>query len=133
MGGAALGAALAYSALVFAAGFVLGTLRVLVLAPLLGEPAAVLLEVPVMLVVSWAVCARLTRRFAVPAAASARLGMGGVALLVLLAAELVLSALAFGRAPATFVSGLARPAGAVGFAGQMLFALIPWLQSMRRT
>jgi hypothetical protein len=43
----------AYIVAVFAAGFVLGVLRTLVLVPLFGELAAVLVELPVMLTVAW--------------------------------------------------------------------------------
>ena len=44
--------ALVYVAAVFAAAFVLGTLRVLLVAPRLGELAAVALELPVVLCLS---------------------------------------------------------------------------------
>lgn len=46
-------AGLAYFTLVFAAGFALGTARVLVLLPGVGETTAVLLELPLILTVSW--------------------------------------------------------------------------------
>jgi len=133
MRGAALWAGLAYFALVFAAGFVLGTLRVLAMVPLLGESAAVILEVPVMLAISWVVCASLTRRFTVPPEMSPRLVMGGVAFVLLLAAEIILSATVFGRGPVAFANELAKPTGAAGFAGQVLFAHIPWIQARRQT
>ncbi len=45
-----------YFGLVFALGFILGTLRVLVLEPRLGSTGAVLLELPVMLAASWLLC-----------------------------------------------------------------------------
>jgi len=133
MRGAAVWAGLAYFALVFAVGFVLGALRVLAMAPLLGEFLAVALEVPAMLAISWVACASLTRRFAVPAEMPARLVMGGVAFVLLLGAEIVLSATVFGRGPAAFANELARPTGAAGFAGQVLFAHIPWIQARRQT
>ena len=56
-------AAAAYFGIVFALGFVLGTLRVLVLAPTLGSTEAVLVEIPVMLTISWIVCGWLITRF----------------------------------------------------------------------
>ena len=64
---ASLGAGLAYFAVVFAAGFVLGTLRVLVVAPHLGEIAAVVAELPIMLAVSWIICGWLLGRVALRA------------------------------------------------------------------
>lgn len=76
-----LTAALAYSALVFAAGFALGTLRVLLLAPRLGEMAAVALELPVMLVLSWVAARAVLRRRPLPPGA---LGLGGQALFALI-------------------------------------------------
>ena len=58
--------ALLYVATVFAAAFILGTLRVLVLAPRLGELAAVTLEVPVVLGLSWIVAGWVLRRWPLP-------------------------------------------------------------------
>jgi hypothetical protein len=54
----------AYAGIVFAGGFVLGTIRVLALSPRLLP--AVQLELPIMLALSWTTCRRITRRFAVP-------------------------------------------------------------------
>ena len=58
-------AATAYFAIVFGIGFVLGTARVLVIIPRIGELAAVLLEVPVMLATSWFAARWCIARFAV--------------------------------------------------------------------
>lgn len=122
---AALTAGAAYAAAVFAAGFVLGTLRVLVVAPRLGEPGAVALEVPVMLAASWWACARLERRFAVPRAARERIAMGAAGFVLLQAAEVALGVVAFGRGPAEQLDALARTPGAIGFLAQLGFAAIP--------
>ena len=73
---AALKAGVAYFAVVFAAGFGLGVIRMLVVIPRVGETVAVLIEAPVMLGISWPVARRLTRWFAVPDAAEARVLMG---------------------------------------------------------
>ena len=64
---AALKAGVTYFALVYAIGFLLGTVRVLLLMPLVGETAAVLLEAPLMLAVSWIGARWSSRRFTVPA------------------------------------------------------------------
>jgi hypothetical protein len=127
----ALQAAAAYAAIVFAAGFVLGTVRVLFVAPRLGALLAVLSEAPVMLAISWfvsAACIRAVR----PSPASA-LAMGGTAFVLLQAAEMALAAIAFDKPPAAYVRELATPPGAAGLAAQVAFALFPVLQAGRRT
>lgn len=120
----AVRAALAYFAIVFAAGFVFGTIRTLVLAPRLGDLAAVAVEIPFMLLLAWIACRWLVRRFAVPPRAADRLIMGGLAFLLLTAAELLLS-LAFGRGVVEFFASLAEPAGTLGLLAQVVFGLLP--------
>ncbi|MCB9666112.1 MAG: hypothetical protein H6732_18535 [Alphaproteobacteria bacterium] len=131
--GPAWRAALRYVALVFAAGFVLGTVRTLVLVPRLGETAAVLLELPVMLTVSWAVCARAVRREGVSPAHRVRLAMGSLALVLLLLAEVALGLTLFGRTGAEVLAGFGTVPGGIGLAGQVAFGLVPLLQGLRET
>jgi len=113
---------------VFAAGFVLGTLRVLVLLPRMGELAAVAVELPVMLMLSWVIAGILIRRCDVSARAGARLAMGGLALALLLLAEATLGVLGFGQSLEQHLAHYLTPAGALGLAGQGVFGLIPWLR-----
>jgi hypothetical protein len=123
-------AGLAYFAIVFAAGFVLGALRVLVLIPRLGDgPAAVLLELPVMLALSWMACRRLVARFDVPAAPVARLMMGGLAFAALMAAELGVSVFGFGRSLSEHLASYRQLPASLGLAGQIVFAALPMVQS----
>ncbi len=118
-----------YVALVFAAGFVLGVLRTLVLAPLLGELGAVLVELPVILTVAWLVCARILGRWPqLPPAAAA---MGGLAFLLLMLAETGLSTLLAGRSMAEHLALYAQLPHQVGLAGQLAFAVFPWIQTQR--
>jgi hypothetical protein len=119
----------AYVAAVFAAGFVLGVLRTLVLVPLLGELAAVLVELPVMLTIAWLVCTRILRRWPLPPPAA--LGMGAFAFLLLMGAEAGLSTLLAGRSPAEHLALYQQLPHQVGLAGQLAFALIPWMQARR--
>jgi hypothetical protein len=123
----AVKAGAAYFALVFFAGFVLGTIRVLVLAPQVGGLAAVTIEAPVFLTASWIACGCVLARFAVPAQAGPRVVMGGVAFFLLMAAELALAA-ALGRPAREYLASFATAEGALGLAGQVLFALFPVLR-----
>ena len=95
----ALAAGAAYFGIIFALGFVLGTTRELIVAPRLGPMAAVLIEVPVMVAASFATARVLARRLAVPDAAGARLTMGGIAFVLLMAAEMLTGLLLIGRSP----------------------------------
>lgn len=124
-GGILVRAAAVYFGVVFAAAFALGVLRVLVLAPALGPLAAVAVEVPVVLALSWEVAGRVLRRW--PLALPGRVAMGGLAFALLMGAEAGL-ALAPGQTLAGFVAAMATPAGAVGLAGQIGFAILPALR-----
>ena len=115
----------AYIAIVFAAGFVLGAVRTLVLVPRVGSFTAVLLELPVMLVISWIACGKVLARFDIPARTAPRLGVGASAFTFLMLAEVVLSLVAFDRAPSDYLAELGTPHGLLGLAGQVLFALMP--------
>lgn len=119
-----LAAALAYFAVTFAVAFVLGALRQTVVEPRLGGLAAVALEVPILLGVSWLVAGRAVRRFAVPARAAARLAMGGVAFGLLQVSEFAFAA-ALGTPPTAYAASFFTAAGALGLAAQVAFALLP--------
>jgi hypothetical protein len=119
----------AYVAAVFAAGFVLGVLRTLILVPLLGELAAVLVELPVIVTIAWLVCTRILRRW--PLSPPSALGMGAVAFLLLMGAEAGLSTLLAGRSLAEHLALYSELPQQVGLAGQLAFALFPWIQARR--
>ena len=120
-----LAAATRYALTVFAAGFLLGTFRVLWLAPRLGPTAAVALELPLILAVAWIACRRTAT--SVPRTPRTRLAMGGIAFLLLMAAEALIGT-AFGRGLAAQIRELTSAAGLLGLAGQIAFALFPLLQ-----
>jgi hypothetical protein len=126
---AALSAGLLYFAIVFAAGFALGTLRVLWLAPLAGPLAAVAIELPVMLLVSWVASDWLCRSFRVLRTGAARLAMGGFAFVLLMSAEVALGTLGFGRSIGEIVADWGTTVGLLGLAGQVAFGLVPFLQA----
>jgi hypothetical protein len=58
--------------------------------------------------------------------------MGGLALALLLVAELVLSVSLFGRTLATHLATYLEPAGYLGLLGQFVFAAFPLVQSRMR-
>ena len=124
-------AGLAYWALVFALGFLLGSIRVLVLEPRLGMLPATLVELPVMLGSSWLVARWLLTRFAIADAKQA-LAMGAIAFLLLLGSELLLTLFVFGNSAGEWIASLGTSAGALGLVGQVAFGLFPWALSRRK-
>lgn len=118
-------AGIAYFALVFGAGFILGSIRVPLLVPRLGERIAELIETPFMLVVVVMAARFITRRFALPPRTFIRLGAGIVALALLLAAEFVLVAAIQGRSVSEYVANKDPVAGTIFLAMLVLFALMP--------
>jgi hypothetical protein len=126
----AVGAGVAYFLAVFAAGFVLGVLRTLFVAPRVGVLAGVAIELPILLAVAWWVSARLQRRS--PATLRDAGLMGGTAFVLLLLAETSLSIALFGRTFAEHLSLYADADHQLGLAGQFVFACIPWLQARLR-
>jgi ABC-type uncharacterized transport system permease subunit len=121
----ALPAACFYFAIVFVAGFVMGTFRTLILAPMVGHLVAVALELPVMLAVSWWACGFTVKRFAVPSQTAARTVMGLVALVLLLIAEAILSLTLGGLTLSQHAALYATAPALLGLAGQLAFAAFP--------
>jgi hypothetical protein len=113
-----------YAAAVFCAGFVLGALRTLVIAPVTGDLIAVLLELPVILLISWLVFGALGR-CAAPLPLRERAVAGLSAFLALIGLELILSTVITPGGAAAMMAGWLTLAGGIGLAGQVAFALIP--------
>ncbi|QLQ24686.1 MAG: hypothetical protein HZT41_07315 [Dechloromonas sp.] len=123
----AIKAGLAYFALVFGAGFVLGALRVSLLVPRFGERISELAEMPLMFAVVVFAARFVMRRFAVPLSIPARLGAGLLALALLLAAELLLAVVLQERSLADYIASRDPVSGSVYLAMLALFALMPVL------
>lgn len=118
--------------IVFAAGFLLGTIRVLVLEPRAGPVAATLIELPVMLTISWLTTLAMIVRFKVEATPGARLVMGLAAFSLLIGAELMLGLTLFDRTFADQLAAWRSMAGALGLAAQIFFAAMPLIALTRR-
>jgi hypothetical protein len=124
-------AGIAYGAVAFMIGFVLGAIRILAVAPHFGATAAVILEAPIILAASWAVSQSCMTRFGVAATIAAGATMGCAAFATLMAGEIGLSALVFRRSFAGFLEGYRSLPGAIGLAAQIAFAMFPLVQIMR--
>jgi hypothetical protein len=125
----AIKASFAYWAIIFGLGFVLGIVRTLWLEPYLGSAVcAVAIELPFMLAASWFGAGRLVARFGVerrgPSAA-----MGGIAFVLLLAAEAGVGIGLMGEIFTQWLAGLFEGAGLLGLCGQIAFALFPLMQA----
>jgi hypothetical protein len=115
-----------YFALVFAAGFVLGALRVLWVLPRLGERAAELMEMPLMLAVAFLAARWIVRR-STPASPGTCLGIGLFALGLLLAAEVALVLGLRGLSVQGYLASRDPVAGTAFVVALALFALMPLL------
>jgi hypothetical protein len=118
-----------YFLAVFAVGFVVGAFRTTLVEPAIGAIGAVAAEAPLMLAASWMICRAVVRRAALSSRPATRLAMGGTALALLLIAETLLGILAFGRGPALQLAAMTSGPGAIGFAAQVAFGLMPLLQA----
>lgn len=114
-----------YFAIVFGAGFVLGPIRLLWIVPRVGTRAAELIESPIMLLVIIVAARWVVRRLAVPSAFSIRLGMGGVALGLMLAAEFGFVLQLRGLNIEAYLASRDPVAGTLYYAMLVLFALMP--------
>jgi hypothetical protein len=120
-----------YAIIVFLIGFLLGTVRVLLLAPRLGEMIAVIVEAPVILSASWFVCRWCVDRLDVRRTVPDRSLMGLVAFVVLMSTEVGMGAV-FGRSLVDQLAAYGSLAGAVGLLAQVIFGLFPVVQIWRR-
>ncbi|HJS75344.1 MAG TPA: hypothetical protein VJ921_13725, partial [Vicinamibacteria bacterium] len=118
---------LLYFALVFAAGFALGPVRVLWAVPRFGERTAELMEAPLMLAVVALTGRWIARRFEEPKTSARLLAVGLVALAMLLAAELTMVLSLRGLSVSEYVRSRDPVGGAVYVALLLLFALMPLL------
>jgi len=118
-----------YALSVFAIGFVLGAIRVLVLAPRLGNAVAVALEVPFMLAVSWKLSRWSASKRGLLTDASAALLMGIIAFAVLMFAEFGTAVLCLNRTVEEYFASFLSVPGAIGLAAQLCFAGFPFLQA----
>jgi hypothetical protein len=120
-----------YFALVFAAGFVLGTIRVLLVEPRIGARYAELIEIPVMLIVIYQ-----TAKFVVSRMPDAKSGIsyfvtGAVALALLLLFEIALVLGLQGMTLGQYLESRDEISFSVYLASLIIFMIMPWLVRAR--
>ncbi len=121
----ALLAATVYFLLVFAAGFALGAVRVILVVPRLGVFAATLIEIPLMLAVAFLACRLVLDHWQVPPLPVLRWTMATWFVAMLTLCEYQLGILLFDRSAGQQWALLASPAGLAGLGAQLLAALLP--------
>ena len=119
-----------YFAVVFGAGFLLGTVRVLIVVPRLGARVAELIELPVMLLVTIVSAKWIVRLLAVNSNSS-RLAMGALALALLLVAEFALVLWLRGLTIEEYLAGRDPVSGTAYYLMLVLFAVMPLLVARR--
>jgi hypothetical protein len=120
-----------YFALVFGAGFVLGALRISWVVPRFGTRIAELMEMPIMFVVTILAARWIIRRLTVPPTPSRRLGMGCVALGLMLIAEFTLVLSLRGLSIREYLASRDPVPGTVYYAMLGVFCIMPFLVARR--
>ena len=115
-----------YFAIVFGAGFVFGTVRVMWLVPMVGVRVAELAEIPLMLAVIVIAARSVNRRFLTGRDRYSRLIVGVMALVLLLLAELILGVMFLGLTPTDVFLGRDPVSGTGYYLSLCAFALMPW-------
>jgi hypothetical protein len=118
-----LRAALLYFALVFGAGFVLGSMRVIWVVPRLGARIAEIAEMPIMLAVIFAAAKWTLRRYEL--ASSQRLMVGCIAFAFLVVAEFSIVLSIRGLSIGEYLATRDPVAGAVYYLMLGVFAMMP--------
>ena len=127
MTGRVLRAGFTYFALTFGAGFVLGPFRILVLVPRLGARAAELVELPVMIGITWLAARWVTQKFSVPPERGPRLSVGVMAGALLLLAEFTLVLRLRGLTLEEYFATRDPVSGIAYYAAVLLLVLMPLL------
>jgi hypothetical protein len=122
-----LKAGVIYFILVFGAGFVLGPIRVMWVEPRFGTRMAELMEMPVMFAVIVFAARWTIRRLTVPSKVAGLLGMGFLALALLLVSEFALVLRVRGMTISDYLAGRDPVSGTAYYAMLGVFALMPLL------
>jgi hypothetical protein len=127
----ALKAGALYFAVVLSVGFMLGTIRTLWVIPHVGTRTAELMEMPIMLVVTILAARWTVRHLRVQPMPSVRIGMGCIALLLMLVAEFGFVLWIRGLSVKGYLATRDSVSGTVYCVVLILFAIMPLLIAER--
>jgi hypothetical protein len=119
--------ALLYFAAVFGSGFILGTVRILLLVPRIGVRSAELLEIPLMIIISVFAARWAVRRAGIQNSRRDRLLMGSLALIFMMAAELAMTVLLRNESIVDAIANRDPVSGTAYLFAIALFGLMPWI------
>jgi hypothetical protein len=114
-----------YFIIVFGAGFILGPIRLLWVVPVVGTRTAELMELPVMIIIIYYSAIWIIRYLKIPPAFSIRLGMGGIALALLLTAEFTLVLWLRGLSITEYLASRDPVSGTAYYISLAIFAIMP--------
>jgi hypothetical protein len=117
-----------YFGLVFGVGFLLGSVRVPLVVPRLGERLAELAEMPLMLLAIFVAAGYVVRRYGSAVSSRGWVLVGALALALLICAELLLAVVLAGRGVAEYIAGRDPVSGSVYVGMLLVFAAMPWLR-----
>jgi len=126
-----LRAGVLYFLAVFGAGFVLGPIRLFWAVPRFGPRIAELMEAPFMFIVTILAARWIARRLALPPIASIRVGMGSIALGLMLVAEFALVLWLRGLSVSEYLATRDPVSGTVYYLMLVVFAIMPLLVARR--
>lgn len=114
-----------------AAGFLLGAIRELILISAFGRSAGHLIEFPLMLIAVAVIAAALSRRRLTGAAASTKLAVGIIGVILLVAIESSFALGVLHRSPAEYLASYDVTAGALFPWGLLWIAVAPMVMGRR--
>lgn len=119
-----------YFFITFFVAFILGVVRVTLVIPVIGELSAVLIEVPLMIFISWKVSAWAMSRYFPNRSLKEYLVLGFIAFSFLMASEYFLAVVILGQTSADYFLSFQTAHGFIGLLGQIAFAVLPAIQRM---
>jgi len=126
-----LKAALFYFAIVFGVGFLCGPIRIYWLEPNFGALTALLVETPILVMAMLFAARYVPRKLRLPAQWSAHAGMGAIALVLVLIADVIVGLLLRKLSMAEMLANFSTPTGRIYAGALLLFALLPMLVNRR--